>query len=487
MFRKTVNLLLILVFSLSLSTASFAQGGGFQPEPGALTPESTFTIPTTKGVAVGPLSVARATQSSEPSTARIDPSQLKLVSVIVTFDDSLDASVLAALSGGQVIHRYEKVFNGASLLVSGDRVADLAALPGVKAVYLDELLQPETEVSPGFIGAPVLWNQLGGQENAGEGVTVGIVNSGIWPEHPSFSDPDPSGKAFTPPSTLPGSNGFGSGGPRDTCDFGNTAYNPNDADFTCNNKLIGAYNFLDTYKAVIGLLPEEFDSARDDNGHGTHTASTAAGNGAVEANLLGVPRGLISGIAPRAHVIAYRVCGDEGCFSSDSVAAIDQAILDGVDAINFSISGGNNPYADAVSLAFLAAYDNGVFVAASAGNSGPTAETVAHREPWVTTVAASNSDRFFLSTVSLSADNGDTLELVGASVTDGIASATPVVLAPASQWQCNTPFAPGAFNGEIVICERGVTSRVEKSYNVRGGRRCRFVALQSYPARAGDG
>lgn len=368
-----------------------------------------------------------------------------------------------------MVHSYKKVFNGASLIVSGDQVADLAALPGVKAVYLDELLQPETEVSPGFIGAPALWGQLGGQESAGEGVTVGIVDSGIWPEHPSFSDPDPSGKPFAAPPTLPGANGFGAGGPRETCDFGDDAYNPNDADFDCNNKLIGAYDFLDTYKAVIGLLPGEFDSARDDNGHGTHTASTAAGNGAVAATLLGVPHGLVSGIAPRAHVIAYRVCGDEGCFSSDSVAAIEQAILDDVDAINFSISGGSNPFADAVSLAFLAAYDNGVFVAASAGNSGPTAETVAHREPWVTTVAASNSDRFYLSTVSLAADNGDTLELVGASVTDGIAASTPVILAPAAQFQCNFPFAPGTFNGEIVICERGVTSRVEKSYNVAAG------------------
>lgn len=100
MLRKTVNLLLILVFSLSLSSAGFAQGGGFQPEPGELTPDSVFTIPTAKGPAVAPLSAARATQSSDPSAARVDPSQLKLVSVIVAFDESVDASSLAALTGG---------------------------------------------------------------------------------------------------------------------------------------------------------------------------------------------------------------------------------------------------------------------------------------------------------------------------------------------------------------------------------------------------
>ena len=148
-----------------------------------------------------------------------------------------------------------------------------------------------------------------------------------------MSDPDPFGKPYDPPAIAPSE-----------CDFGNTAANPADAPFTCNNKLIGAYSFIDTYKAFVGLMPTEFDSARDDNGHGTHTATTAAGNGGVAASIFGVPYGSASGIAPRAHVIAYRVCGDAGCYSSDSVAAVNQAIIDGVDVINFSISGGANPY-----------------------------------------------------------------------------------------------------------------------------------------------
>ena len=108
---------------------------------------------------------------------------------------------------------------------------------------------------------------------------------------------------------------------------------------------------------------------------------------ASRASIFGVSRGRISGIAPRAHVAMYKVCGDQGCFASDSVAAVQQAILDGVDVINFSISGGSNPYADAVSLAFLDAYNAGVFVAASAGNSGPGAEHRRPPRPWVTTVA----------------------------------------------------------------------------------------------------
>lgn len=458
MKRKFVYIFFALVLTLSLSTAGLAQQGDLQPA-GGVTQESSYSLDAAK-------------EATSTLRGAVDPSTLRAVSVIVTFDGSVNANAVAAAAGGQLIHRYTKAFNGASIVLPGEGIATLAAQPGVKKVYLDELMKPDTEVSPGFIGAPTVWNMLGGQGNAGEGVIVGVLDTGIWPEHPSFSDPDPAGEPLPAPPVVPGSNGF-AGAPRDTCDFGDTAFNANDAEFTCNNKLIGAYDFLDTYKAVVGLTPTEFDSARDSEGHGTHTASTAAGNGQVPATLFGVDRGLVSGIAPRAHVIMYRVCALDGCYSSDSAAAVEQAILDKVDAINFSISGGNNPYGDAVSLAFLMAYENGVFVSASAGNSGPSAETVAHREPWVITAAASTSNRHFYSTLTLTADNGDTLDLTGATVTDGISTPTPVIFAPTSAADptglCLTPFPAGTFNGEIVICRRGNNARVEKSYNVMVG------------------
>ena len=388
--------------------------------------------------------------------AGIDPNDLEVVSVIVTLDESVSADAVAAITGGEVVNRYDKVFNGASIVLAGENVDTLAAIDGVTAVYLDTLQQPDTEVSPQFIGAPAAWDALGGQGSAGEGVVVGIIDSGIWPEHPSMSDPDPFGKPYDPPAIAPAA-----------CDFGNTGANPNDAPFTCNNKLIGAYNMLNTYKQLQTLLPTEFDSARDDGGHGTHTATTTAGNGGVEASIFGVPYGVVSGVAPRAQVIAYRVCANAGCYSSDSVAAVNQAIIDGVDVINFSISGGGNPYSDAVELAFANAYDNGVFVSASAGNSGPTPETVAHRGPWTMTVAASTSNRFFLSTLTLTADNGDTLNLTGVTVTDGISTPTPVV--KASPINCNSAAAPGTYTGQIVICERGTIARILKGYNVLQG------------------
>lgn len=385
--------------------------------------------------------------------------------------DDFKSSATSVAPSARIGEDFQVALNGVSMTVTVEDASRIAKLPGVVAVLPDRLVQPDTEVSPNFIDAPDLWGQIGGQANAGEGVIVGVLDTGVWPEHPSFADPGPVGGAYPAPPTVPGSNGFGSGGERPTCDFGNTAFNPEDVAFECNNKLIGAYSFLDTYKAVEGLIPTEFDSARDSNGHGTHTSSTAAGNGGVDATLFGIERGTLSGIAPRAHVIMYRVCGLEGCFQSDSVRAVEQAILDEVDVINFSISGGNAPYSDPVSLAFLAAYDAGVLVSASAGNSGPGADTVGHREPWTVTVGASTTDRHFLSTVTL-VSGEDTLELTGASVTPGIDSPTEVVIADdtdADDGTCNEPFPAGTFNGEIVICERGTVARVAKSFNVQAG------------------
>jgi hypothetical protein len=168
----------------------------------------------------------------------------------------------------------------------------------------------------------------------------------------------------------------------------------------------------------------------------------------------------------------YRVCGPQGCFSSDSAAAVGQAILDGVNVINFSISGGTSPFTDPVELAFLDAFAAGVFVSASAGNAGPGAGTVNHVSPWVATIAASTQDRAFESTVSLTADNSDTAEFVGTSLTGGVSPAVPVVMSSAPPYSdplCLAPAAPGIFDGVIVACERGVNARVEKGFNVLQG------------------
>ncbi|HLF28277.1 MAG TPA: S8 family serine peptidase [Anaerolineae bacterium] len=485
----------LLVLGLMLSTLGagslFAQDQPFRLVDGALTADSVETLPEKEGGdASAELRSLNAASAAEAAGG--------LVSVIVKLDDAPLATYDGSLSGlpatspnvtgapldvdsaasqlylgylaqeqdrfvaeaakaaptAQITHRFDIIIGGVSMLVPADQVEALSKLPGVQAVYVDELLQLDTERSPQFIGAPTTWNKLGGQQKAGEGVIVGVLDTGVWPEHPSFSDPDPSGKPYAAPPPAPD-------GDR-ACEFSGGA-NPGPA-FTCNNKLIGADRFLATYDAIIGLLPNEFTTARDDDGHGTHTSSTAAGNRNVAASIFGVSRGLVSGIAPRAHVIMYKVCGFEGCFSSDSAAAVQEAIQDGVNVINFSISGGGNPYADAVSLAFLDAYNAGVFVAASAGNSGPGADTTDHREPWVTTVAASTQARAFVNTISV---NGGALTLTGASVTAGVGP-LPVVVNTGDPL-CQTPAAPGTFTGQIVVCQRGVNGRVNKGFNVFQG------------------
>ncbi|MGD9147349.1 MAG: S8 family peptidase [Anaerolineae bacterium] len=343
------------------------------------------------------------------------------------------------------IHDYTVSLNGFAVQLTEAQVDKMAKQPGVAMVLKDQMRYKTTDNSPSFLG---LTDPGGAWEKYynGENVVVGIVDSGIWPEHPSFADDG----SYAP---LPDYAGL-------TCDFGNTAHNPDDAPFTCNNKLLGAYQMLDTYRLYY-LDPDEFDSARDDDGHGSHTASTAAGNAGVEASIYGVPRGTISGIAPRARIIAYKGLGNLGGFTSDLAAAIDQAVADGVDVINYSIGGGaGGPGAD--EIAFLFAADAGVHVATSAGNSGPGAATLGNpgTMPWMTTVGASTQNRTFQG----SASSSDGWEFFGASITAGTDELPLVDAADYGNELCGPDVAfTGDISGKIVLCLRGAYNRVDKS------------------------
>jgi subtilisin family serine protease len=314
---------------------------------------------------------------------------------------------------------------------------------------------PDTDATT-FIGADKVWPSLGGRDKAGEGVIVGVIDTGIWPEHPMLQD-----------------NGIAkpAGGPW-ACEFGDGTQG---AAFACNDKLIGAYAFLDQYAALSEFLPGEYCSvevcsARDSDGHGTHTATTAAGSQVSTTPIFGVDRGPISGVAPGASVIAYRALAAGGGYTGDLLAAIGQAVLDGVDVINYSVSGSQNPY-DSVELAFLDAVAAGITVNASAGNSGPGASTLDHASPWTTTVAASTSDRAFTSALVLASTDGATYVKQGTTITDGVTNA-PVVRTsdvagyPGTEY-CDEPFAPGSVAGKVVLCIRGGANsggRVEKGY-----------------------
>jgi subtilisin family serine protease len=354
--------------------------------------------------------------------------------------------------GASVRQRLRTVYGGVSMTVPANKISDLLTIDGVAAVQQDVLRQKLTDASPAFIGATSLYPQLGGDKNAGKGVIVGVIDTGAWPEHPSFAD---QGNLGAPPPKADGT-------PR-TCDFG--------GNFRCNHKLIGGAAFLDTYNARVG--GEKYTTARDSDGHGTHTASTSAGDLVSSAKVFGVERGPLHGIAPGAWVSVYKALGAQGGFSSDLAAAAGQAVEDGVNVINYSISGGTSPFTDPVELAFLDAYAAGVFVSASAGNDGPGAGTTNHVAPWVTTVAASTQTREFSSTLTLKA-GADTATLKGASITAGVTDATPVVLAESVAGYtggalCQKPASPNLFAGKIVACQRGVNARVEKGYNVVQG------------------
>jgi subtilisin family serine protease len=370
--------------------------------------------------------------------------------------DELEDALSQRIPEARLVHRLLVVFGGVSVILPKERVPELLELPGVEAVFEDGFAQLETVWSPQFIGADRLWEELGGSNQAGEGIIVGVIDSGVWPESPSFSDPDPSGNPNPPPPARWKGT---------ACDFGSDT--SGDEVFMCNNKLIGAQRIMDTYDSETPSLPKEFLSARDDNGHGTHTLSTAAGNGGARAAVVfGEPLAEISGVAPRAHAVAYKVSGASGAKFSDVTAAVQQAVEDGVDVINYSMSGPPNPYLSAVSLAFLDAYEAGILIAASAGNSGPEADTITSREPWAIVVGNSTGDNVMAGTLEVTASNGDTLILAGTSVT-GSASG-PIVISPElDNLDCMEPFAEDTFTqNEIVICIRGGQIIEKKSQNV---------------------
>ena len=362
-------------------------------------------------------------------------------------------------------------YGGVALTVPANEVAKLLTLPGVVAVQSDRPEQLLTDSSPEFMGAATIYGQLGQTaDDAGKGVIVGVLDTGAWAEHPSYVD---HGNLPAPPPKADGT-------PR-TCNFGDNPLTPASDPFVCQRKLISGQPFLATYNAVFGDEPYP-SSARDSDGHGTHTSTTAAGGPVANANPLGIDRGAIHGVAPGAHVAVYKVCGPQGCFPSDSAAAVGQAILDGVRVINFSISGGTDPYTDAVELAFLDAYAAGVVVSASAGNNGPGAATVDHNSPWVLTVAASTQTRTFRSTISLSG-GGASLQISGATITAGIASPLPVVRGsdpPYSNVGCDAPAPPGTFTGKIVACQRG-PNRVLRGFNVLQGGAAGMILYNAEP------
>lgn len=369
----------------------------------------------------------------------------------------------AGLPTSKVHTRYTTALNGFAGTFTGREAAALATDPNVLAVVPNEIRQLDTVSSPdvlGLRGPGGVWEGLVGADGdpaeIGKGVVVGIVDSGIIPDSPSFTDAGHQ----APPADWKGS-----------CQTADAEMFPADS---CNDKLIGAKYFVNGFGSTR-LADDESLSPYDAGGHGTHTASTAAGNHGVTATVDGIERGEISGMAPGAHVAAYKACWEGltsgGCSTIDTVAAIDAAVADGVDVINYSISGSRTEIMDPVELAFLNAASAGVFVAASSGNSGPTASTTAHASPWITTVAASTHAVYEQTLVT-----GDGERYIGASIMRPLEEETPMAYArdlvaagadPAKAALCIADtLDPAKTEGKLVVCDRGESGRAEKSFVV---------------------
>ncbi len=421
---------------------------------------------------------------------KINPNDPKVYSYMGYLASRQDA-LLSGVGGAKKLYNYGYVFNGFAAELTEAQAQKLAQTPGVLAVSKDEIHQLDTASTPAFLGLTGPTGFYSATGATGENVIIGIVDTGAWPEHPSFSDRTGVNGNATKDGKLgyqqiPGWHGKCTPGEAFTA-----------AD--CNHKLIGARYYNAGFGGNAGIdaaFPSDFNSPRDADGHGTHTATTSGGNANVPATGAASVFGSISGIAPRARIAAYKVCwggGAGGCAGSDSVAAIDQAVADGVDVINFSISGSRTNFRDPVEIAFLFAADAGVFVAASAGNSGPASSTVAHPGPWLTTVAAGTHNRSVQGSVTL----GNGVTYSGASLATALASkplidSTAAGLAGADPTAVALCFAavdnggvavldPAKVAGKIVVCDRGVTARVNKSLAVAQAGGLGMVLLNTNP------
>ena len=395
---------------------------------------------------------------------------------------------LAKQAGVTPDAEYSVTLNGFSADLSGAQVDKLRASKDVLGVYPDSIRHPQAQSSTDFLGlgddakgAGGVWQETGGVSTAGEGVVVGVVDTGISPEHPSFAGEKLKKANNKKSQDKPYTDGSyvyfdkADGGQFKSPVVTGQGWDKHDY----STKLVGA-QYFSTGAAAAGFdFQYDYLSPRDGAGHGSHTASTAAGNFGVDASIGDVDFGTVSGVAPAAKVAMYKACyegpdpadtADDICALSDLVAAIDAAVADGVDVINYSIGGGAaTSVLEPDDIAFFNAAAAGIFVSVSAGNSGPGYTTADHASPWYTTVAASTIPTwegtvtfpgFEKAGASVSVPFGE--QVTGPSIYAGDAAAADKAAL------C----MPGTLDaakvaGHIVVCDRGENARAEKSQVVK--------------------
>ncbi|KAK1679453.1 hypothetical protein QYE76_040301 [Lolium multiflorum] len=321
-------------------------------------------------------------------------------------------------SSSRLMHTYETVMHGFAVRLTHDEARRMSRTPGVSGVYESRVRYTQTTRSPEFMG---LNETLGAWQdsNFGDGIIIGFIDTGIWPESASFND-----------------TGLG---PVRSSWKGTCA----DASL-CNNKLVGAKVFTAELDGALTI--------RDKVGHGTHVSGTAAGADVRGASLFGFSSGTARGVAPSARIAMYKACNTEGCGEHDLVAAIDAAVSDGVDVISMSVGveGSTNPqfYDDVVAIAMFGADRSGVFVVLGGGNGGPGASTVVNVAPWMTTVGAATMDRAFPATLNL----GNGAVLRGQSLYARKANGTGML--PLVYASCTADdLTPDSIAGKVAVCD----------------------------------
>ncbi|PRQ55334.1 putative cucumisin [Rosa chinensis] len=329
---------------------------------------------------------------------------------------------------------YKRSFSGFAANLTDRERERLANMKEVVSVFPSRILHPQTIRSWDFIG----FNEKIRRNASVESDTIiGVIDSGIWPESESFKD-----DGFGPPPKKW----------KGTCEGGQN--------FTCNKKLIGAR-----------VYSSSSESARDEQGHGTHTASTAAGNTVKDVSFYGLAGGTARGGVPSARIAVYKVCGQDGCPSDAILAAFDDAIADGADIITVSLGSEEASLLqyDPIAIGAFHAMAKGVLTSNSAGNSGPDDSSVSSVAPWILTVAASSTDRRIIDKVVLR--NGTTM--VGASVNTFKLNGTnfPLIYGKDASSNCSEIEAGscsdgcldrGLVKGKVVLCD--VTSGVDEAY-----------------------
>ncbi|WVZ26629.1 hypothetical protein V8G54_005173 [Vigna mungo] len=311
------------------------------------------------------------------------------------------------------LYSYHYLINGFAVLVTQQQADKLSSRREVSNVVLDFSVRTATTHTPQFLGLPQgAWFQAGGFETAGEGITIGFVDTGIDPTHPSFAD-DKSQHPFPIPANFSG-----------VCEV-----TPDFPSGSCNRKLVGARHFAaSAITRGIFNSSQDYASPFDGDGHGTHTASVAAGNHGIPVVVAGQFFGNASGMAPHSHISIYKALYKRfGGFAADVVAAIDQyipicdclvnymiivihisikAAQDGVDIICLSITPNRRPsgiatFFNPIDMALLSAVKAGIFVVQAAGNTGPSPMSMSSFSPWIFTVGATSHDRVYSNSLCL--------------------------------------------------------------------------------------